>query len=88
MFTKAGLMSKLLVLQARIYYGCCDQEAKTISFLRPQGMAGTYHALALHSNFIGQVMMLNLLQLLCCTRRSTTWPTFPPESCKAHWLLI
>jgi hypothetical protein len=42
MFTKAGLMSKLLLLQSEdIWYGCCDQEAKTRRFLGPKGMDGT-----------------------------------------------
>jgi hypothetical protein len=77
MFTKAALMSKLLLLQSQdIWYGCCDQEAKTIRFPGPQGMACTYHDLVLHSKFISNVSMLNLLQLLCCRRRSTTLANF------------
>jgi hypothetical protein len=60
-----------------IWYGCYDQEAKTTRFPGPQGMADTYHALALHSKFISDVLMLNLLQLLYCRRgRWTTLANF------------
>jgi hypothetical protein len=77
MFTKAGLMWKILLLQSLdIWYGCCDQEAKTIRFAGPYGMAGTYHALVLHSKFISNASMLNVPQLLYCRRRSIILANF------------
>jgi hypothetical protein len=51
-------------------------------------MAGTFDALALHSKFISDVLMLNLQQLLFVDGDRLPRQTSPLESIKAHWLLL
>jgi hypothetical protein len=51
-------------------------------------MAGTYHAFELQYKFI--IMFRCLIYFNCpvIDGDRVPWPTSPPESCKAHWLLL